>query len=70
MPSGVKRIGSGAFQNCESLASVVLPDSVVEMEESIFDGCPELVVVAPQGSAAQAYCAENGIRCETQDQEG
>jgi len=35
----VTSIGAGAFQNCEGLTSIVIPDSVTSIGEYAFDGC-------------------------------
>ena len=36
------RIGERAFEKCTSLASVVIPDSVIEISRSMFSGCSSL----------------------------
>ena len=39
---GVVKIAANAFNNCQSLKSVYMPNSVVEDEGSIFEGCKNL----------------------------
>jgi len=50
IPSGVKKIGEGAFRGCSSLTSVVIPESVKKIGEGVFYGCSSLTsVVDSQG---------------------
>ena len=39
---GVRKIPDGAFKNCESLISVIIPDSVSVIGDYAFFGCPAL----------------------------
>ncbi len=39
---GVRKIPDGAFKNCESLISIILPDSVSVIGDYAFFGCPAL----------------------------
>ena len=38
----VNKIGEFAFANCNSLESITIPESVISIEESAFDGCSNL----------------------------
>ena len=50
IPSGVKKISSHIAVNNESLVELILPDSVMEIQESAFNGCANLKkVVLPKG---------------------
>ena len=40
--SGVKILAANAFHNCQHLKSIFMPDSVIEDEGSIFEGCKNL----------------------------
>ena len=42
IPSNIKQIGQGAFDNCNILKEVVLPDSIVYMDSAIFAKCINL----------------------------
>ncbi|MBE6814806.1 MAG: hypothetical protein E7522_05080 [Ruminococcaceae bacterium] len=58
----VTKIGNGAFANCESLTSVVIPDSVVSLGEMAFYSCGSLETVTLSSNItvipdeAFAYC--------------
>ena len=45
IPRNVTEIGAGAFQNCKSLASVVIPRSVTEIGEGAFSNCSGLTTI-------------------------
>ena len=46
----VTAIGKGAFQNCDRLSAVTLPDSVTSIGEKAFNGCTGLTGVIIPGS--------------------
>jgi hypothetical protein len=37
----VEEIGSYAFEGCESLTSIILPDELKYIGRHVFDGCPD-----------------------------
>ena len=41
-PSSLKTIGSGAFENCENLTSIVLPEGVTQLMSDAFSMCTAL----------------------------
>ncbi len=49
------------FQHCNALIKVVIPPSVVLIEDKTFEDCPNVVIYCAEGSAAQKYAEENGI---------
>lgn len=60
IPDSVTKIES-AFIDCEALEEISIPSSVTEIAHDAFDGCDNLTIIAPEGSAAAKYAAENGI---------
>ena len=63
IPAGVTGIYDGAFEGCESLASVVIPKSVTEIGEYAFDGCTALAsVVIPESVTEIGESAFSGCK--------
>ena len=54
-PKGDKvvEIGEGSFYNCDSLTSVVIPDSVTTIRDAAFYDCVNLVSIVFDGSTSQ-----------------
>ena len=46
IPAGTKKIPSEAFENCQELTSIIIPDSVTEIGMLAFHGCSNLKKVA------------------------
>ena len=42
IPAGITRIGNGAFQDCETVTSVVIPEGVEIIGNDAFNGCRNL----------------------------
>ena len=42
MPNGVTVIGKHAFQNARNLREIILPDTLISIEDSAFDDCKNL----------------------------
>ncbi len=56
IPDSVEYIGSYAFEECSNVKRVFVPDSVTYIGEGAFS--PVMQIIAPHGSAAEAYCTE------------
>ncbi len=42
IPATATNLGNSAFFNCSSLTNILIPQSVIRMEDSVFDGCTGL----------------------------
>ena len=57
----VTAIGSYAFDNCDSLETVILPNSITDIESSAFSGCTNLKsIVIPEGVISIGSSAFSG----------
>ena len=61
IPKGVVRIEGKAFSVCRKLEKITIPESVTNIEESVFDYSPNVTIYAPAGSCAEQYARENKI---------
>lgn len=61
LPSTVEKIGEKAFAYCYDLKKVYIPASVKEIGQDAFMEASEVTILAPAGSAAEKYAADNGI---------
>ena len=62
LPDGLEILASGAFIYCESLmGDVVIPQSVVQIGEGVFDGCPHLERVYVE-SINPPVCSSSAFR--------
>lgn len=64
IPESVSKIGYRAFVNCESLSKVVIPAAVKFIADDALDGCRRLTCTVEEGSYAQTFCEEKGIKYE------
>lgn len=64
LPDGVNVIGNSAFCSCLSLESIRIPKSVTDIGEESFRNCPKLTIKCYDGSSAELYAKENGIKYE------
>jgi len=58
---GTIGIAGGAFENCDGLTSVVIPNSVMYIGNIVFIGCNNVTIYGIPGSIAQTYANDNGI---------
>ena len=58
-----ERIGARAFAGCWSLKVVVIPESVTEIADDAFENLGRLIIVAPEGSAAETFADEHDYAC-------
>lgn len=61
MPDSVTDIAYSAFEGCSALTQIVLPASVTHIADSAFLRCPNLTIIAPEGSAGQAFAKANAF---------
>ena len=67
LPESLTAIEAGAFRNCTALTALNIPAGVTEIAPDAFEGCSDqLVITAAAGSAAEAFCTENGLNCRTE----
>lgn len=67
---GVEELGAGVFAKCSKLRKVYMPASIQcirDKEENsvdleLFAACPDVTVICPKQSVAEAYCREKGVR--------
>lgn len=67
IPNGVKKIGVGAFQNCNSLVNISIPDSVLEIGDLAFARCTSLTSITCPDSITEIgdYAFEGCISLES-----
>ena len=58
---GVVSIGRNAFADCPNLKTIAIPDSVTKIADSSFNQ-KQLTMTVGQGSVAEKYCEEHGIK--------
>ena len=59
MPRSVRQIKKGAFKNCGNIEYIVIPQSVTDIPDEIFTGCPdEMIVYVEKGSYAEEHCLD------------
>lgn len=62
LPESLVSIGERAFADNRALHTVVIPRSVTAMGEHVFDGSPALTIQGEEGSYAESWAREHGIR--------
>ncbi len=59
---GIKAIGEQAFLNCFRLEKITIPETVTEIHDSAFWGCPsDMKIYGAKNSVAEAFAKEHGF---------
>lgn len=74
---GAEELGAGAFAKCSKLKKVYMPASIQRIQDreensmdiEVFAECPDVTVICPKQSKAEAYCREKGIRYQSCEKE-
>ncbi len=61
LPNSVKTITFHSFYGCTSLKSIVVPESVTEIEDFAFQDCGDLTLYGTKGSFAESYATKMGM---------
>ena len=61
IPDSVTEIAYSAFAGCSALRQITLPGSIEKIADDAFAGCQNMTIIAPSGSAAQAFAQTNGL---------
>ncbi len=62
IPENVEEVRSWSFGYCKNLESAVFLNDVVEIKDRAFVDCEKLIIYAHQGSTAEQYALEKGMR--------
>ncbi len=65
--STVKSIPAYTFSGCSNLERVYFPDIAVQIDPLAFFGCGNVAIVCPNGSYANVYAIQNGIKYILED---
>ena len=60
--SEVETISAYAFRGCYNLEEISVPDVVISIDPSAFDGCGKAAITCKNGSYAHVYAVQNGIK--------
>ena len=66
----VESIPAYAFGNCPNLERVVFPDTAIQIDPLAFEGCGNVAIVCRNGSYANVYAIQNGIKYILEDDVG
>jgi len=58
----VTEIGSNAFNDCSSLTSVIIPESIATISADAFNGCGNVTLIVELGSIAHIYAKDKKIK--------
>ena len=60
LPEGLLTISYGTFRQCESLKSIYIPESVIEIADDAFEESGLETIYGKSGSYAETYAKQNG----------
>ena len=63
----VKVLPPYAFTGCSNLEKAYIPDIVINIDPLAFDGCGNVAIVCKNGSYANVYAVQNGIKYVLED---
>ena len=69
VPEGIQSIATVAFQECDFMTEIIIPDSVTEIGDAALPKFNNLICRGGDGSCAQEYCKQNGITFEVMKNE-
>ena len=69
VPEGIQSIATVAFQECDFMTEIIIPDSVTEIGHGALPEFNNLICRGGEGSCAQEYCKQNGITFEVMKNE-
>lgn len=61
LPFGLETIGDEAFVGCDNLKEIIIPKTVKNIGNSIFNN-PNIVIICEQGSPIYDYCKKNNLQ--------
>ncbi|GHU54445.1 hypothetical protein FACS1894132_09090 [Clostridia bacterium] len=61
---GIETIRNSAFEGCENLKWIYIPDSVTWISADAFNGDTNLIILGSSKSYAEKYASEHGLRFE------
>ena len=62
IPEGCMELGNFAFENCISLETVALPETIQFVGGRVFDGDTKLSIVGTAGSYAEGFAEKQRLR--------
>ena len=63
----VKYIPEYAFTGCKNIEKVIFPDTVIQIDPLAFSECTKLSIVCSNGSYANVFAVQNGIKYTLED---
>lgn len=67
LPYGITEIGESAFANCVNFKEITIPQATEKIAASVFSYPAGMTIYGVQGTYAETYASENGIKFENID---